>query len=51
MRGRITFTPQRYRERAKALRELALQTGEPQERQELLVAAREMENMAIELTR
>jgi hypothetical protein len=51
MPDRITLTPQRCRERAKALREQALQTKDPQERQELLHAAREMDKMAAELAR
>src|SRR5437667_8804466 len=42
MRDRITFTPQHYREKAKSLRELALQTSDPQERRELLVVSNEM---------
>ena len=51
MRDRITFTPQRCREKAKALREQALKTKDPQERQELLAAAREMDSMAVDLPR
>ena len=51
MRDRITFTPQRCREKAKALREQALKTKDPQERQELLAAAREMDGMAADLQR
>ena len=51
MRDRITFTSQRCRERAKALRELALQTRDPEERQELLAAASEMEKMAADFAR
>jgi hypothetical protein len=51
MRDRITFTPQHYREKAKALRELALRAADPQERRELLVVAKEMDNLAAELAR
>ena len=51
MRDRITFTPQRYREKAKALRELVGQITDPQERRELLVAAKEMDDLAAELAR
>ena len=51
MRDRITFTPQRCSEKAKELRELALQTTDPQERRELLVVAKEMDNLAAELAR
>jgi hypothetical protein len=51
VRERITFTPQRCREKAKALREQALKTRDPQERQELLAAAREMDGMAADLQR
>jgi hypothetical protein len=51
MRDESAHTPQRYREKAKALRELALKTKEPQERRELLGAAKQMEIMASELAR
>jgi hypothetical protein len=51
MRDRITFTPQHYREKANALRELALRATDPQERRELLVVAKEMDNLAAELAR
>ena len=51
MRDRITFTPQRYREKAKALRELATQATNPQEQRELLVVAKEMDDLAAELAR
>jgi len=48
---RITFTPQQCREKAKALREMALQTSDAQERRELLTVAKEMDNLAAELAR
>jgi len=51
MRGESAHTPQQYREKANALRELALKTREPQERRELLGAAKQMEIMASELAR
>jgi hypothetical protein len=51
MRDQITFTPQHYREKAKALREMALQTSDAQERRELLTVAKEMDNLAAELAR
>jgi len=51
MPDRIALTPQRCREQAKALREAALKTTDPEERQELIAAAREMDKMAAELAR
>ena len=51
MRDRITFTPQHYREKAKSLRELALQTSDLQERRELLVVAMEMATLGAELAK
>ena len=51
MRDESTHTPQQYREKANALRELALKTKEPQERRELLRAAKQTEIMASELAR
>jgi hypothetical protein len=51
MRGHKKLTPERCREGAKALRELAIQTRELQERRELLVAAKEMDIIAVELAR
>jgi len=51
MRDRITFTPQDYREKAKALRELALQTRDLRERRELLMVAKDMDNLPAELVR
>jgi hypothetical protein len=51
MRGQKELTPERCREEAKALRELALQTKDSRERQELLVAAKEMDLFAVELAR
>jgi hypothetical protein len=51
MRDKTTFTPQHYRQKAKSLRELALQTSDPLERQELIAAAREMDKLAAELVR
>ena len=49
MRGHKELTPERCREEAKALRELAIQTRELQERRELLMAAKEMDLIAAEL--
>ena len=49
MRGHKELTPERCREEAKALRELAIQTKELQERRELLMAAKEMDIIAAEL--
>jgi hypothetical protein len=49
MRGHKELTPERCREEAKALRELAIQTRELQERRELLMAAKEMDIIAAEL--
>jgi hypothetical protein len=49
MRGHKELTPERCREEAKALRELAIKTRELQERRELLVAAKEMDIIAVEL--
>ena len=49
MRGHKELTPERCREEAKALRELAIQTKELQERRELLMAAKEMDLIAAEL--
>jgi len=51
MRGHKELTPERCREEAKALRELAIKTRELQERRELLVAAKEMDIIAVELAR
>jgi hypothetical protein len=51
MRGHKKLTPERCREEAKALRELAIQTRELQERRELLVAAKELDIIAVELAR
>jgi len=51
MRDRVTITPQRCREKARELRELALQSTDPQERRELLAVAKEMDNLAAELVR
>ena len=51
MRGHRELTPERCREEAKALRELAIKTRELQERRELLVAAKEMDIIAVELAR
>jgi hypothetical protein len=51
MRGHKELTPERCHEEAKALRELAIQTRELQERRELLVAAKEMDIIAVELAR
>lgn len=51
MRDESAHTPQQYREKANALRELALKTKEPQERRELLGAAKQTEIMASELAR
>jgi hypothetical protein len=51
MRGHKELTPERCREEAKALRELAIQTRDSQERRELLVAAKEMDIIAAELGR
>ena len=51
MRGHKELTPERCREEAKALRELAIRTRELQERRELLVAAKEMDIIAVELAR
>ena len=51
MRDRITFTPQHYREKAKTLREMALQTSDPRERRELLMVAKDMDTLAAELAR
>jgi hypothetical protein len=49
VRGHKELTPERCREEAKALRELAIQTKELQERRELLMAAKEMDIIAAEL--
>jgi hypothetical protein len=49
VRGHKELTPERCREEAKALRELAIQTKELQERRELLMAAKEMDIIATEL--
>jgi len=51
MRDRITFTPQHYRGKAKELCELALRTSDLRVWQELLVVAKEMDNLAAELGR
>jgi hypothetical protein len=51
MRGHKELTPERCREEAKALRELAIKTRELQERRELLLAAKEMDIIAVELAR
>jgi hypothetical protein len=51
MGDRLKFMPQRWREKARELRELALQTRDPKERRELLMVARELENTAAEMRR
>jgi hypothetical protein len=51
MRNHKELTPQEWRKKAKALRERALQTRDAQYRQELLSAAKLMDNLVTELAR